>query len=597
MPTIVSSPVSTHLPASGSSEIAIAVIDGPYDGRGLANILARPPVSFTAKCVRGAACDHGTFVIGLLGARRDAPIPGLCPGCTLLHFPLFEDSNQPVSVPELGSTIMAAVDAGARLINLSLAIFGDDADRNSILQAALDGAHTAGTLVIAAAGNQGRLTRGQLLSHPATIPVVATDAAGRVLLSSNLPEQARFRAVSALGANVAGYAASGHTTLMSGTSVATAIVTGRLALIWSARPDATAAQMRAAIEALEPRAGAVPPTLDPAAMLAALDEVRDWIHQDGLDRGEGMDPIGKTITQPAIRPNRASVTLAADGSVCTCGGSARERLSAETGAGETFVYVLGSVDARIPDPALEEEVHTAARSIGHAPGDIEDTTWLHSVLSHDDARYVARQVSWLLTVEGQPAYALKLRDPHDWRRLIDCLQRENRTDGAHFVDTDVVVGVKGPMTWVGDIEVPLLIVDQLAVTTLVHRVPAAEPTTAGRGRRRNPSPADDERLDIYRRLVQTTDNYGATDVQRALNFLAARYERLYELAHEKHTAGYRLTDVSVSDSRLSGRRRIVDPVFTFQRPDSVFMDRHFVRVDVTHKFPMIATRLQPYVSR
>ena len=109
-------------------------------------------------------------------APADAPVPGLCPGCSLLHVPLFTDEDAPsVGVASLADAITVAVDAGARLINLSLAILGDDRGSRPQLATALDHAEASGAVVVVAAGNPGRLAMGQLLSHPATIPVVAVD--------------------------------------------------------------------------------------------------------------------------------------------------------------------------------------------------------------------------------------------------------------------------------------------------------------------------------------------------------------------------------------------------------------------------------------
>ena len=124
------------------AEPPIAVIDGPYDAVALSGILAWAPINL-GDGVCGvdptSACKHGTFILGILGARTDASIPGLCPGCRLLHVPIFVDEHAPfASIEELANAITTAVAAGARLINLSLAILGDDSQRYRDLAAALD---------------------------------------------------------------------------------------------------------------------------------------------------------------------------------------------------------------------------------------------------------------------------------------------------------------------------------------------------------------------------------------------------------------------------------------------------------------------------
>jgi hypothetical protein len=69
---------------------------------------------------------HGTFVAGILCARRDSIAPAICPGCTLIVRPIFsEDKNgigkMPSATPEeVAVAVIDTVLAGARVINLEL---------------------------------------------------------------------------------------------------------------------------------------------------------------------------------------------------------------------------------------------------------------------------------------------------------------------------------------------------------------------------------------------------------------------------------------------------------------------------------------------
>jgi hypothetical protein len=60
-----------------------------------------------------------------------------------------------------------------------------------------------------------------------------------------------------------------------------------------------------------------------------------------------------------------------------------------------------------------------------------------------------------------------------------------------------------------------------------------------------------------------TDNAGATDEHRALNYLAVRYPAIYARAAEAFAGNLGLTSVNVQPSPLSGTRNIVEVIFSF----------------------------------
>jgi subtilisin family serine protease len=73
------------------------------------------------------ACLHGTFMAGILLAKRGSPAPAICPSCALLASPIFGDApdkkEMPSATPEdLAAAILTCVEAGARILNLSLAL-------------------------------------------------------------------------------------------------------------------------------------------------------------------------------------------------------------------------------------------------------------------------------------------------------------------------------------------------------------------------------------------------------------------------------------------------------------------------------------------
>jgi Subtilase family/PatG Domain len=449
--------------------ISIAVIDGPYDGAALSQVLKKAPIELgSTRCVVpwSGACNHGTFIMVLLGARRDAAIPGLCPDCQLLHTSLFDNKTEvSTRVDDLAIAIINAVAAGALIINLSLSILGDESAINSGLNAALNYAEASGAVLVVAVGNQGRLAAGQILAHPATIPVAATDGAGRLLPECNFGPLVARRGFAALGHEVLGYAPGLGTTTMSGTSVAAAVATGTIADVWSTRSEASAKEIFLALSRLAPSAMTGLPLLDRDVLRDTLDRIlTSALPAAGMDvtsklsfHGEKAMTLGVNIP---ISENRTAVLQSGVAAMpttvslaCACGNSGSNCTCHEKQGGETgLAYAIGTVEAQYPSVGVEREMQALAKHLGveSEPNarPTENRNWQHAVLSRDRklSRYLARQLSWRLTIEDGAAFVLSPRDPADFEDLIACLERPKFSEGGRLRDLDVIVGVTGSHT-------------------------------------------------------------------------------------------------------------------------------------------------------
>jgi subtilisin family serine protease len=262
----------------GRSEILVGLVDGPValDHPDLAEANVREiPGRLSGSCARAGsdACMHGTFVAGILAARRGSAAPSLCPGCTLLVRPIFDEAGgaggpEPLAQPEeLAAAVVDCVAAGARVINLSVGLRSPTGRGRAELDEALNYAARRGVLVVAAAGNQGTVGGSFITQHRWVIPVVACDARGRPSSGSNLGEGAGRRGLMAPGEEVLSLSAAGGAVAAGGTSVAAPFVTGTIALLWSAFPGAAASEVRAAVTAAggAARSSVVPPPLDAGA--------------------------------------------------------------------------------------------------------------------------------------------------------------------------------------------------------------------------------------------------------------------------------------------------------------------------------------------
>lgn len=298
---------------------------------------------------------------------------------------------------------------------------------------------------------------------------------------------------------------------------------------------------------------------------------------------------------------------------CSCGGAGGQCSCGHGEPATRFIYVLGTVDIRFPDPSIAEELQTVAQTANVEQGADEPLRhWYHRVLSLQSpdgslaARYVARQLCWILKVEGQIAYQLSLRDLADLPDLISCLGRAEPEDQYHHDDLDLIIGTSSlvPAEPYQGIVCPVLGVDQLVTfrkETLVDwcKTPSSPGTKVSSKRKAAQSKLEAPGPDpskLFRMLVQSADNLGDRDEWRALNYLAVRYKRIYEI-YAAMADDYDLDSVKVGTSRLSRGKHIVDPIFAFRNKQTGVVQKFFVRVDVGHLFPMIVSHVAEYFDR
>jgi subtilisin family serine protease len=271
---------------SGRPEIVIGLVDGPVvithpdlAGENVREIPGR--IGGTCARAKSLACMHGTFVAGILSAKRCSAAPAICPGCTLLVRPIFPETPVageliPSATPEeLAAAIIDCIDAGARLVNLSAALEKVLSARGErALGQALDHAANRGVIVVAAAGNR-PVGSTAITQHPWVIAVIACDGSGKPLSESNLGNSIGRRGLSAPGEGITSLGTVGDAAPSGGTSVAAPFVTGAIALVWSEFPDASSGQVRLAVtQAHAQRRRVVPALLNAGATYAAMREFR-----------------------------------------------------------------------------------------------------------------------------------------------------------------------------------------------------------------------------------------------------------------------------------------------------------------------------------
>ena len=269
--------------SSGRAETTIALIDGPvatnHEDLSTTNI-REIPGRLNATCARtnSIACMHGTFVAGILSARRTSGAPSIAPGCTLLVRPIFAESGSerpymPSATPEeLATAVIDCVDAGANVINLSAEMVQRATKGLDRLEAALTYSAMRGVVVVAAAGNQGSVGSSVITRHPWVIPVVACDLRGRPIGYSNFGNSIGRRGLGAPGDGITSLGTNGELPTFGGTSAAAPFVSGAIALLMSIFPNTTAREIKVAVTRgqVSHRSTVVPPLLDAYAAYQAM---------------------------------------------------------------------------------------------------------------------------------------------------------------------------------------------------------------------------------------------------------------------------------------------------------------------------------------
>jgi serine protease len=226
--------------APHASHVEIAVVDTGA-AVSIPSIAAHTPSTFDVRTGSSGVDDangHGTFVASVVAASSgDARLLVVKAGSSS---GAFTDANE-------AAAIRYAISHGARIINLSIGGPSTSPTEREAIRYAV--AH--GALVVAAAGNDHGF--GNPVEYPAALlqpvgsrgaggaglAVAASDGTGRASFSGS----GSWISLAAPGVDVSGALRSGSYARQSGTSFATAEVSGAAALVWAADPALTAQQV------------------------------------------------------------------------------------------------------------------------------------------------------------------------------------------------------------------------------------------------------------------------------------------------------------------------------------------------------------------
>ena len=272
---------------TGSPDVVVAVLDTGVDAShpDLAGALV-PGVDLVSD--DGDPADdhgHGTMVAGVIAARAGNGIgtAGLCGRCSVMPVKVIGADGRG-SGADVAEGVRWAVDHGARVVNFSFVLNAPDA----AVADAIRYAQAQGVVVVGAAGNSAETSPVFPAAEPGVVSVAATDEGNAPYAWSGRGSWVRVAAPGCAPAPVAG----GSYATVCGTSAATAVVSGLVALGLSARPGAGAGEVVRALEG-----GAVP--------------IGDAVATGRVDAGRTVDLLAPAAPAAAVQARQPGRPLLA----------------------------------------------------------------------------------------------------------------------------------------------------------------------------------------------------------------------------------------------------------------------------------------------
>lgn len=233
---------------------------------------------------------HGTHVSGLVAAAADngRGISGVAPGARVMPIKVVTATGIGSHL-QIAQGIEYAVHNGARILNLSLG----GSEPSETLRRAVAYAWDSGALVVAAAGNENSSAPVYPAAWPNVIGVGATNVDDTRAPFSNF---GGYVAISAPGVAILSTTMGGSYEAWPGTSMATPLVSGVAALLWSRYPNLTNAEVRALLLETTDHIG------------SASYDGGGWNAEYGHGLVNAARAVGLTIATPTPGPARPSPT-------------------------------------------------------------------------------------------------------------------------------------------------------------------------------------------------------------------------------------------------------------------------------------------------
>jgi cysteine desulfurase family protein len=612
----------------GDPRIRIAILDGPvavgHPSLAAANLI-QIETHLSEPASGGPACQHGTHVASVIFGQRGGPVMGISPHCTGLIIPIFRDgpagSVLSCSQVDLARAITLAMENGAHIINISGGQFSTSGTAHPILAdvvrkvAQQEVCRNRCALIVAAAGNQGCDCLHLPGALPAVLAVGAMNGKAEPMQFSNWGEAYQQRGVLAPGENVVGAGDGNGVAIRTGTSYATPIVSGAAALLMSLqiarRGEVDVDTVRRAILATarpcDPQQVSdcrryLAGRLDIAAAHATI--IRDYAtpahYHSPQERIDEMSDQPQVIQPQSVAacgvtceeltgsaaPEHPRAAAAADQigpSGCGCGGSGPPSLA----------YPLGTLGIDFASEARRDSV--LAELDPNSPTRTVDWAKLAAQLGTDEHRHLSAAVTWTLSQDNTPIYAIQPAGPFTeatYAKLVSILQKQSCNEVEHVAVPGYVTSSKA--TLLSGQSVPLLVPE-------LRGIGAWKKEDIMRSLTDLPTEKASEALrDFLNRVYYELRNLGVTPPDRALNYAATNAFSAFQVFSKAMTQKLDLDGITVERSPICRPESDCwDVKLAFYDPENLNRAGLVFRfaVDVSDVIPVLVDQVRTFSER
>jgi cyanobactin maturation PatA/PatG family protease len=633
----------------GDDRVCIAILDGPVDishpcfqGADVASTDGQ----VERNCTEGPALAHGTHVASIIFGQPGSAVTGVAPACRGLFVPIFSDQTHDehlgCSQLDLARAILAALENGAHIINISGGEQTRSGEPAPILAQAIETCARRNVLIVAAAGNDGC----ECLHVPAAgrtvLAVGAMDSNGIPLPSSNWGERYRTQGILAPGVDVLGAVPGGGTARKSGTSFAAPFVSGLAGLLASLQiqqgktPDPHAigaALLKSATPCLPPASNDCRRFLAGRLNIqAAIEEIarEDDVMTEQAAKGEfdvarlpalndvvplsaaadaaidnatvRMSEISEAIAAPERKVRVPEIRVkappapgaAALGQIlpsdCGCGG----KCGCEGGQQKpALVFALGQIDYDFGTDARRDTFVQHMPPGANQPFNPRDMV---AYLKTNDFKFEAASLIWILKLDETPIYAIQPAGPYAVQGFEFLLQAlEGQFNADQPVELVSVPGIiAGSVRLRSGQMVPVIVPRVLGMfawssNALAEHVLGKRPEEDAERR-----VFDAQKVAIVNfieRVYYDLRNLGVTGEERALNFSATNLVQALDVHRRliSDTQKYELDTICVVRSPVCRPdSECYDVKLCFFDPENVMRSDHVIKltVDVTDTMPV-----------